>query len=127
EPLGMTSTAYGGHERNGTTRVEGYFTPIGQQWRRVQDISMTWPLGAGGLVSNVDDLARWHDAIMAGKLLSASAWERVFEVDPSSVNPYAYGWFVRSVFGKRAYWHNGGIDGFRSVAIHFPDEDLYIA
>jgi D-alanyl-D-alanine carboxypeptidase len=127
EPLGMTSTAYEGHERNGTKRVEGYSKPIGEKWRRVQDISMTWPLGAGGLVSNVDDLARWHNAIMAGKLLSKDAWKRVFEVDPSGLSPYGLGWVVQPMFGRRAYGHGGGIDGFRSVAFHFPDEDLYIA
>ena len=127
EPLGMTSTAYEGHERNGTKRVEGYFKPIGEKWRKVQDISMTWPLGAGGLVSNVDDLAKWHNAITGGKLLSTDAWKRVFDVDPSGLSPYGYGWVVQPVFGRRAYGHGGGIDGFRSVAFHFPDEDLYIA
>ena len=88
---------------------------------------MTWPLGAGGLVSTVDDLAQWHDAIMAGKLLSEQAWKRVFEVDDSEIARYGYGWFVGPTMGRRSYWHTGGIEGFQSVAIHFPDENLYIA
>jgi D-alanyl-D-alanine carboxypeptidase len=127
EPLGMSSTAYEGHERNGMKRVPGYVKPLLESWRKVQDISMTWPLGAGGLVSNVDDLARWHNAIMAGKLLPPSAWKRVFDVDSSALSSYAYGWDVRPMFGRRAYGHGGAIDGFRSMGYHFPDEDLYIA
>jgi CubicO group peptidase (beta-lactamase class C family) len=128
EPLGMSSTAYEGFERNGTKRVEGYFKPIGEKWRKVRDISMTWPLGAGGLVSTVDDLARWHGAIMAGKLLSAQAWERVFGVEPNEyLPPYGYGWYVHPTMGRRSFWHGGGIDGFQCVTQHFPDENLYIA
>jgi CubicO group peptidase (beta-lactamase class C family) len=64
---------------------------------------------------------------MAGKLLSKDAWKRVFEVDPSGLSPYGLGWVVQPMFGRRAYGHGGGIDGFRSVGFHFPDEDLYIA
>jgi CubicO group peptidase (beta-lactamase class C family) len=127
EPLGMTSTSYEGRERNGAKRVEGYWRPAGEKWQRVQDISMTWPGGAGGLVSSVDDLAKWHNAIMSGKLLSRAMWKRVFDVDPSGLDPYGYGWFVSPKFGRRAYGHGGGIDGFRSVAFHFPDDDVYIA
>jgi D-alanyl-D-alanine carboxypeptidase len=126
-PLGMASTAMEGHERNGRLRAEGYEYLLGKGFRKADPISNDWPQGAGGLVSTVEDLARWNAAIAAGKLLDSAHWTLAFAPPGGAESGYAFGWIIGKMSGWRSRWHNGGIDGFRSAAAWLPDRDVYVA
>ena len=126
-PLGMDSTAMEGHERNRTRRAEGYEYAIGKGFQKVPAISNDWAQGAGGIVSTVDDLARWNAAIAAGKLLDAEHWKLAFTPPGGTETGYAFGWGIRKISGWSARTHSGGIDGFKSVAAWLPDRNVYVA
>lgn len=128
-PLGMTHTAYEGHERAFILRAAGHEkTPAG--FGPSQPLSMSQPYAAGSLVSTVDDLAKWDAAISAGKLLKPASWKQAFTAyalaDGKSVD-YGYGWGVGKLRGSEAISHGGGINGFSTYAMRMPQEKVYVA
>jgi len=86
-------------------------------------IDMTWPHAAGALYSTVDDLARWDQALSAGKLVGPESYKEMFTPERSS---YAFGWFVRTRDGHKEIGHGGGIHGFSSSILRYPDDKLCV-
>ena len=75
---------------------------------------------AGSIVSTVEDLARWDEALYTEKLVKRSTLDAIWkETFSSSGEPlpysYGYGWFLESYKGKRIHQHSGGTPGFSSV------------
>ena len=35
---------------------------------------------------------------------------------------YGYGLEISRMFGRRVFWHSGGIQGFNAILLHFPDD-----
>lgn len=128
-PLGMTNTAYEGFERGKAPRALGH-SRDGQAYGRSAPLSMTQPYAAGALVSTVDDLARWDNAITAGRLLKPASWKRAFTpytlADGTSTG-YGYGWQVGQVLGTPTIAHGGGINGFLTYAQRLPEHKVFVA
>ncbi len=125
EPLGMTRTAYEGHEREAGQRAVGY-----SRMKKPSAISMTRPHAAGALESTVDDLAKWDAAISSGKLLDAASWKQIFTpftLTNGETSAYAYGWGVGTFKRRTAIQHGGSIPGFVTFALRIPEEKLYVA
>jgi D-alanyl-D-alanine carboxypeptidase len=131
EPLGMRSTAYEGYERDGSLRVEGYQRGRSKPLEKALPIHMSQPFAAGGLVSSVDDLARWGEAIDRRRLLSPESWKRMFRpfvLNDGRISQSCFGWFVeRRKFGREVFQHAGGINGFVSFVYWVPQERIFIA
>ncbi len=65
---------------------------------------------AAGMVSTVEDLARFDIAFDTGKLVSDAARAQMFTASrtPSGDTlPYGLGWFVEEVNGRKIVWHYG--------------------
>jgi D-alanyl-D-alanine carboxypeptidase len=127
-PLGMNDTAYEGHERNNKKRVEGYTKA--DQFKLDELIDMSQPYAAGALLSTVDDLLVWNNAITAGKLLKPQTWKAAFTpftLADGSKTTYGYGWQINKFQGKNTIEHGGGINGFASNGVRFPDEGVFVA
>ncbi len=130
EPLGMHDTAYEGHERNAKRRITGYREGFLSAYRPAERISMTQPFAAGALVSTVDDLARWDQAITAGRLLKEDSWKRAFTpcaLPTGARCSYGYGWRIGDLRGHRMLAHGGDIPGFNSEAVRLPDDKVFVA
>ena len=130
-PLGMNNSAYNGHERGSAPRVQGYTrSGTGAGFEHGKVVSMTQPYAAGGLVSTVDDLARWDAAVNAGALLKPASQQKAFTAhilpDGMSV-PYGYGWSIGKLRGMTMQSHGGGIYGYSSYALRLPAQQLYVA
>jgi CubicO group peptidase (beta-lactamase class C family) len=131
-PLGMKDTRYGHQEEVVAGRAAGYAKgPDG--WANAPYLSLTQPYAAGSLMSNVDDLARWSDALEAGKVVSAASRDRMFtpavlaggENDGVSTR-YGLGYGLPEIAGHPAHAHGGGIHGYRSDLLRVPDADLLV-
>ena len=131
-PLGMTGTRYGHQEEVVAGRVAGYVKgPAG--WLNAPYLSLTQPYSAGALMSTVDDLARWSDALEAGRVVSTASRDRMFtpavlrggEQDGVSTR-YGLGNAVTAVAGRPAHEHGGGIHGFVADLLRVPDGDLLV-
>lgn len=125
EPLGMTRTAYEGHERRPGQKAVGY-----SRMNKAPAVSMTQPYAAGALAATVDDLAKWDAAISSGELLDAASWKQIFTpftLTNGQTSDYAYGWGVGKFKRRATIEHGGGIPGFATHAIRIPEERLYVA
>ena len=129
KPLGMRDTYYEGVKTSKAPVAAGH-SRAEQGYGAAAPLSMTQPYAAGSLVSTVDDLARWDAAIAAGRLLKPSSWQRAFtsyRLSDGKTTGYGYGWEVGKVQGETAIGHGGGINGFSTHALRFPDQKVYVA
>lgn len=88
---------------------------------------------AGSAYSTVGDMARFFDALLAGKLVS-DAWVKDFTRAHIGVGPangpqalqYGLGFGVATWEGRRSFGHNGGAPGVNVEAQMYPDDKVLI-
>jgi CubicO group peptidase (beta-lactamase class C family) len=82
---------------------------------------------AAGLMSCVEDLAKYSNAIDERKMLKAETWRKVFEPTVSErgkVLPYGLGWFVKNYDGVKVIWHTGWWTGNSALFVKIPQRDV---
>jgi CubicO group peptidase (beta-lactamase class C family) len=129
KPLGMKNSSYDRTERIVPRRVSGY-QPGKDGFVNAPYLSMTQPYAAGSLLSTVDDLAVWSDAVFSGKLVKKEWLEKAFtpyKLKNGESTGYGYGWFAADFGGHRSIEHGGGIHGFTSYAMTFPEDGIFLA
>jgi CubicO group peptidase (beta-lactamase class C family) len=94
---------------------------------------------AGSINSCIADMSRWlqlhvrQGRTEAGEIVSESAMKEIHApaiVIPSDAVPweevnlvgYALGWVVEDFRSHRVIWHNGGLDGFKTIISFIPKE-----
>jgi CubicO group peptidase (beta-lactamase class C family) len=119
----------------------------GDGFRAADQSPTSATLGDGGVYSNLEDLARWDEALRVNELLSP-AWMKLAlapvrladgsearwppgprggdNLDPGQPVSYGFGWFLDPWRGRSRMWHHGATSGFRSVIERFPDERLTV-
>lgn len=129
EKLGMNNSFYDHPEEIVKNKILGY-NKDSLGYKRADYMTMCAPFSAGGLRSNVHDLAIWNKAIHDGKLISVKNLARAFipfELNSGELSNYGFGWSSDLFLGHQLYHHNGGIFGFSTSGFYFPKEDIYIA
>lgn len=117
EPLGMRDSGYDLSAPIIKKRASGY-QPDGTN---APFIDMTLPYAAGSLYSTVDDLLKWEQAMYTEKLISKASFEKM--TTPGK-GEYGYGIVSQTLFGKKAHGHGGGINGFNTMMLRFPDQKV---
>lgn len=128
-PLGMTNSYYGAHAPIIKNRASGYSNE-GSGYTNTPYLSMTQPYAAGSLLSNVDDIFTWYQAVMNGKVLNKASLEKAhspYKLNNGKPVGYGYGWFLGYLNGSRVIEHGGGINGFLTASIYLPEEDVFVA
>lgn len=77
----------------------------------------------GGLVTSVDDLLKYSEAIDHNELISAASRKQVFtsnRTDNGMLTPYGMGWFVQSYQNTDYYWHYGQTQGESALFVKIP-------
>jgi CubicO group peptidase (beta-lactamase class C family) len=122
EPLKLNDTGYDRYRTVLKNRASGY--------RRLPDaivldayLDMSQPYAAGSLYSTVEDLNRWDQALRRQEMISADRYEKMYTPEK---NGYAYGWAVRTKSGRKAISHGGGINGFLSYILRYPEQKLCV-
>jgi D-alanyl-D-alanine carboxypeptidase len=129
KPLGLKQSYYDSTERIIPRRAAGYELGKGG-FVNAAYLSMTQPYAAGSLASTVDDLAAWSDAVFAGKLVRKEWLDKAFtpfRLRNGESSGYGYGWFVGDFAGHRSIEHGGGINGFTSYEMTFPEDRVFVA
>jgi CubicO group peptidase (beta-lactamase class C family) len=103
-------------------------------------------LGDGGIYSNLEDLAKWDDALRNHTLLNAeemapalvpaklakgkpTLWPTAPNDDnlhPGKPVSYGFGWFLDPYWGIPRMWHTGSTMGFRTIIERFTKNNLTI-
>jgi CubicO group peptidase (beta-lactamase class C family) len=127
-PLGMTHTRVNDLSDIVPGRAQGYtLTPQGLKHGAYT--SPTQPFSAGALLSSVEDQARWHAALDAGKVLKKSSWDQAWTptvLADGTKADYGFGWELSAEQNHRAISHGGGIPGFSTHVLRLPDDYLDI-
>jgi CubicO group peptidase (beta-lactamase class C family) len=131
KPLGMKNSYYGDVQPIIKNRADGYSQngPNGP-YMHAEYLSMTQPYAAGSLLSTVEDLFIWTQAVHSGKVLKPESLKKAFtpNVLPNGHDTrYGYGWQIGNLLGTATVEHGGGINGFLSTLVYLPGEDVCIA
>lgn len=128
------------HRARGYRRVPQ--APSGQIVADWVSPTMTW--AAGGLRTTTGDMLRWSEALFAGKVVDPASlalmtqpgrlsdgrtvkhgmpddWRRNLDSE------YGMGLVLSQTPHGTRFWHEGGIDGFKSWLGHYPEGDVAIA
>lgn len=116
DPLQLEHTQFGDAALSGNQKTRSYTYEIG--WRPMADTHYTIPMGAGGILMSAPDLLRFVEALFQGKLLSKASLETML----TQTDGYGMGIFEVELFQKKAYTHDGKIDGFNAVYYYFPED-----
>ena len=87
-------------------------------------IDSTVYFSAGAMYSTTNDMYKWAQAISSHSLLTELSWKQAFT--PVKGN-YGYGFKIKNtIYGKKYISHDGGLLGYTSDFIYFPDDDVTI-
>ena len=129
EPLGLTRTRYDSNGEVIPNRAQGYGWEDGRSWND-RLIGMSQPGAAGALISTAGDLVRWQQALVSGRVLKPESLEEMtlpYMLLNGRETDYGMGLMLRERAGRRCVWHGGGIFGFNSILLYFPDTQLHVA
>ena len=84
---------------------------------------------SGAFLSTVLDLARWEATLYTDRVLTSAErdvmWTPV-QLNDKTQAPYGFGWHLDGGRGQRRIWHGGGLPGFISNYVRYPDEGLTV-
>ena len=126
-PLGLIDTGVCG--TSNLPLPDGYGLLQGT-WKRIPAIHMSVPFAAGALCSTASDLARWSHLLATGRVMLPASYATMItptRLANNTFEPYGLGLFLQKQLGRTAVWHTGGIPGFQSSLVYFPDDDIAVA
>lgn len=103
-------------------RAAGYQRAAGT-WRNAAPVVSASTLGAGGLVSTVDDLVKWDRVLLSGGMLTPDSLAAMAQ---DRGHGYGLGWYLGRAYGQRLWSHGGFLDGFSAIKDTYPDLGLTI-
>ncbi|MBZ0180734.1 MAG: serine hydrolase [Melioribacteraceae bacterium] len=129
DKAGMTNSGSEDDEFVISNAASGYLKR-GPKFQKDPYMYMLNVMGAGHMYSTVGDLYKWDRALYTEKILSAEMKEKMFTPRLSN---YGYGWLIQNMPGRDStdstiiHTHTGGINGFNTLEIRFPEEDRFLA
>jgi CubicO group peptidase (beta-lactamase class C family) len=146
-PLQMKHTlAYVKGKNTVADRAYGHSVSDGAL-RETDQSSTSATLGDGGIYSNLNDLAKWDDALRKHTLLSATEMASALEpvklangsephwpnesddsdnLAPGKPVSYGFGWFLDPYESHGRMWHTGSTMGFRTVIERFTQDGFTV-
>jgi CubicO group peptidase (beta-lactamase class C family) len=146
-PLRMNRTlAYAEGRNEVPGRAFGH-AKDGAGFRQADQSPTSATLGDGGVYSNLEDLARWDEALRLNELLSPARMKPALtpatladgsqphwppgpkggdNLDPGQPVSYGFGWLLDPWRGRPRTWHHGETVGFQTVIDRFPDDRLTV-
>ena len=127
--LGMNNSHYGS-KKNNSKEVMGYYRTRKSGIKKAKPVDVSWAFAAGGLLSSVDDLAIWYRSLSQGLLISEQSYKLMitgFKLNDGSFSRYGFGLNNTKIHKHKAIIHQGSTAGFKTTAVYFPEEDIYIA
>jgi CubicO group peptidase (beta-lactamase class C family) len=124
----LKNTFYIGAENNILNIAQGYSKIDGKiEKATLQPVDILY--SAGGLISNVDDIYKWHEALYNYELVKKETLKEAttpYKFPDNTFSQYAYGWFIKDLDGSKTIEHSGSTDGFQSDEIYLPDENVFV-
>ena len=128
KPLHLSQTRYCPNHPTDTTYATGYSIKDGKSVPAAY-LSMTQPFAAGALCSTVRDFLVWQRALHTGHVVSATSYALMTTPDTIANGRrlnYGFGLMAGHVGSHRVIEHSGGIFGFTTDQLWFPDDSLSV-
>lgn len=122
-PLQMDHSGFDFAHYKGPDKATGYLFLDKELKQPANIVDSTVSYAAGGLYATAWDLYKWDRAIYFDKILTSLSWQKSFT---PFKDKYGYGWIIDTLYGKKIIWHNGGIFGFNSHLLRFPNDNVVI-
>ena len=119
--IGIKDTYIG--KKTDLVNNESYSYKFESEWKQQPETDMSIPGGAGSIISTPTDLTRFVNALFSIKLVSQSSLNQM----KTLTDGIGMGMFQFPFYDKKAYGHNGGIDGFVSNVAYFPEDSLAVS
>lgn len=126
-PLGMTKTGDRDPQFVIPLRANGY------EWRQDRyvgrDGNLTDLMGAGSIVSTINDMTKWEAALRGERLLNAQSKKEIwtqFTFNNGKLSPYGLGWRISDVRGNKLIGHTGQTAGFGAAIFRYVDSDVTV-
>lgn len=123
-PAGLKATAYApSAQRAGA--ASGYHPDHDEQLIQTHhEFSLSAGFSAGGMVSTLEDLVRWDEALRQDRVLSEESRALLFS---PNLEQYGYGWSIHDLQGRRFAEHSGQVSGFSTNVVRALDgEELVV-
>lgn len=145
-PLHMNQTLAFVKGKNGVGHRAFGHSRKGDSFSETDQSPSSATLGDGGVYSNLDDLAKWDDALQKHSLLGEREMRAALtpvrlndgreptwpptrgedNLNPGRPVSYGFGWFLDAYAGHPRMWHSGSTIGFRTVIDRLTKEKLTI-
>ncbi len=99
------------------------YTYINNSWVVSPESDMSIPHGAGAVVSTVEDLVKFIEAIFSHQLVSKTSLDQMTTLK----DIWGLGIYVFRGLNHTGYGHQGRIDAFFTTLVHFPTDSLTVA
>ena len=111
-PAGMQNTFYQkNHSEIIKNRASGYLFKQNKYERTTNNLS---PIGTGFIYSNIEDMGNWMVYLLSQKSQITAQMLQTSKLNNGDDIPYAFGLMKR---GTDVYWHDGYLQGFRTITI----------
>ena len=127
-PLGLRGAAYCPSDITSADDARGYdrgataITPA-------KYLGMSHPYSAGALCMSVVDYLRWQTALTSGRVVSPASYALMSTSDTLSSGKainYGFGLAQGTIGTHRVVQHTGGVNGFNTAEMWFPDDSLRV-
>lgn len=130
KPAGMTNSYYGDNSKIIRNRASSYSLEE-DIYKNGDYRSMSVPYASGALLSTVEDMYKWHQALYSNTLMGKDLLTKsvtAYKLKDGSKGDFGYGWFVDylQVQGSHTLAHSGGISGFNSLYLFLPTENVLV-
>jgi len=128
EKAGMNNSYYASDRKIIKNRAYGYHQKSDGYVNKTV-ISFSVPFASGSLMSTVEDMVKWQNAINKNLILDAKFMKKAFtkyRLNNNEEFTYGYGWHLKDINGVPTREHGGSIFGFKSMGVYIPDEDIYV-
>jgi len=127
-PLGLRQTSYCPSRPTDPSFADGY-SSAGGTVKPAAFLSMTHPFAAGALCSTVRDLVLWQRALAGGRVVNAKSYALMTTADTLNDGKrlnYGFGLVPGMLGTHRSIGHGGGVNGFTTSSIYFPDDSVNV-
>ncbi len=128
EKVGMNQSYYASDRQVINGRAYGYHKKE-HGFVNKTVISFSVPFSSGSLMSNLNDMLKWQNALNKNLLLNVESTKKVFskyKLNSGEEFTYGYGWHIKELNGTPSREHGGSVFGFKSMGVYIPSEDIYV-
>ncbi|MFW0716313.1 serine hydrolase domain-containing protein [Pedobacter sp. N23S346] len=128
EKIGMKHSRYASDAAIIKNRAYGYQQKTSGYVNKTA-ISFSIPFSSGALMSTIDDMLLWQNALNKDELLKSVTIKKAFtkyKLNNGEAFTYGYGWHLKDIDGIATREHGGSIFGFKTMGVYIPDQDIYV-